>query len=66
MAEKNTLGMVAGILAAIGAINWGLFAWNPAYNLVQLIFGTIAPLATIVYALIALSGLYVLYMAVKM
>ena len=66
MADKNTIGMVAGVIAAIGAINWGLFAINPMYNIVKLIFGTVPVLETIIYIIIAICGIYVLVMAFKM
>lgn len=59
MADKNTIDWIALILVIIGALNWGLMAMN--YNLVTLIFGSIPILVTIVYALVALSGLWILY-----
>lgn len=49
----------AMILVAVGAINWGLAQLN--FDLVQLIFGSWSALvATIVYYLIALAGVYAL------
>jgi uncharacterized membrane protein YuzA (DUF378 family) len=47
------------ILAAIGAINWGLTELG--FNLVSAIFDSWAPIiATIVYYLVGISGLVVL------
>jgi len=47
------------ILSAVGAINWGLkqFEWD----LVEKILGTWSAVATVVYYLIAVCGLYALY-----
>ncbi len=66
MQSKNmqTLGKLSLILAAIGAINWGLvglFRWN----LVDAIFGggayeTTSPVSRIVYVLVGLAGLALL------
>jgi uncharacterized membrane protein YuzA (DUF378 family) len=60
--EKTAL-----VLAAIGAINWGLFAIDPAYNLVGLALGGIAGgiIATVVYAVIALCGIWALVKVFK-
>jgi uncharacterized membrane protein YuzA (DUF378 family) len=58
MAKGNWLDTTALVLVVVGAVNWGLFAFG--FNLVDLIFGRIAVLATIVYVLVGLSGLYAL------
>ncbi len=49
------------ILAAIGAINWGLAAMN--FNIVELIFG--ATVATYIYYIVGLCGIYALVKAFK-
>lgn len=54
---KN-LGMIAWWLVIIGALNWGLVALN--MNLVMMIFGSWPMVETIVYALVGLSGIYLL------
>lgn len=54
---KN-LGMVAWWLVVIGALNWGCVALG--FNLVSMIFGSVPMLETIVYALVGLSGVWVL------
>lgn len=56
----NALTKVAIVLANIGAINWGLVAMN--FNLVEWLANLVRwpVLATIIYALVGLSGLYCL------
>lgn len=49
------------ILAAVGAMNWALDMWE--FNLVG--FLSVGWLMTLVYYLIAISGLYVLVSAFK-
>jgi len=62
-AKMSVLEWVVYILVVIGAINWGLAIWN--VNLVTLILGAVPILVTIVYALVGLSGLYMLYKLFK-
>jgi uncharacterized membrane protein YuzA (DUF378 family) len=52
---------VALVLAAIGAINWGLAALN--FNVVELIFGV--SISTYIYYLVGLCGIYALVKAFK-
>lgn len=55
---------LAYILAAVGALNWGLAELG--WNLVDTVFGWAgAVVVSIVYYLVALAGLYVLVMAFK-
>lgn len=51
----NTLSWITRILVVVGALNWGLVAMG--WNLVEAIFGT-GTFATIIYALVGLSGLW--------
>lgn len=51
----NTVDWVARILVIVGALNWGLAVWD--WNLVSAIFGTGA-FASVVYALVGLSGVW--------
>ena len=46
-------------LSIIGAINWGLIGFFN-FNLVALIFGSMSWISRIIYALVGLSGLYLL------
>jgi len=50
------LNMISKILVIIGALNWGLFAISPSFELVQYL--QVGWLITIVYALVGLAGLY--------
>jgi len=54
---------LALILAAVGAINWGLaeLEWNAVEN----ILGFVAWLPMIVYYIVGLAGLYALWLAIK-
>jgi uncharacterized membrane protein YuzA (DUF378 family) len=56
----DTLTKVAVVLANIGAINWGLVAMK--FNLVEWLANLISlpVLATVIYALVGLSGIYCL------
>lgn len=56
--EKTAL-----VLAAIGAINWGLHAFE--FGLVDLIFKAGSTIGMIVYVIIALCGVYALIKAFK-
>ena len=57
------LKKVALILAAIGAINWGLTELN--FNIVNLIFGGIPTLESIIYYLVGICGIFALIKAFK-
>jgi hypothetical protein len=60
--KMTTLGMIAFILVVIGALNWGLIGiFN--FDIVGFIFGTMSVLARIIYALVGLSGIYMIVMA---
>lgn len=61
MAEKSVVDQIAGWLLIIGGLNWGLVGINRGWDLVDLIFGSVAWLASIVYILVGLSALYMLY-----
>ena len=53
----NALDWIARILVIIGALNWGLVGVGVG-DLVDLIFGGIPILATIVYVLVGLGGIW--------
>lgn len=61
---KDIVEQVARWLVIIGAINWGLVGAF-SFDLVQLIFGAVPILATIIYILVGLAGLYEIYAVVK-
>ena len=62
MKKMGTLDWVVLILISIGAVNWGLYGLFD-YDVVTIV-GT-GTIATIVYVLVALAGLYNLYNALK-
>jgi uncharacterized membrane protein YuzA (DUF378 family) len=51
------------VLAAIGAINWGLFALSPSAELIQYL--SVDWLITLVYVVVGLCGIYALVDAFK-
>ena len=53
----------AMILAAVGAINWGLVAMN--FNLVNFLVGSWPIVERIVYGLVGISGIYAIIAALK-
>ena len=62
--KMNALDWIAFVLVIVGAINWGLVGLFKL-DLVQLLVGSIPIVATIVYVLVGLSGLYMIYGATK-
>lgn len=52
---KKLLRTITGLLTIIGALNWGLVAFD--FNLVTTLFGTMPGAIKAVYILIGLSGL---------
>lgn len=56
--KMGAIGWIAFILVVIGAINWGLVGFFD-YNLVSAIFGD-GTLTRVIYALVGVSGLYML------
>lgn len=57
--ESKALDNVALTVGIIGAVNWGLIGFFD-FNLVSFLFGSMTWLSRIVYALVGLSGLYML------
>ncbi|MEK6928166.1 MAG: DUF378 domain-containing protein [Nanoarchaeota archaeon] len=51
----NTVDWIARVLVIIGALNWGLAVFD--VNVVASIFGA-GTVATIIYALVGLSGIW--------
>ena len=51
-------------LVIIGAINWGLIGFFQ-FDLVAFIFGNMSWLSRIIYALVGLSGLYLISLYVR-
>lgn len=61
--KKSVLDWIVLILAIIGAINWGLVGIGVG-DIIALIFGT-SVIATIIYILVGLAGLYMIYYIIK-
>lgn len=57
--ESCTLCKIVGIVAIIGALNWGLVG-VANINLVDQIFGAGSVLSRVIYTLVGLSGLALL------
>lgn len=60
----RTLNIVALVLVIIGALNWllvGLFGFDLVAAIFANGFGTLSVLSRIVYALVGLSGLWLLF-----
>ena len=65
MNYSNLLCAVSAILVGIAAINWGLYAYNPNYNLVEKIFDKNSNMSKIIYALITIAGIIVICCQIK-
>ena len=65
MKRLDGLDWTAITLTIVGALNWGLIGFF-RYNLVDSIFGSASVISRIIYALVGLSGLYLIYTASKM
>jgi len=59
---KTVLDWIALVLVIIGGLNWGLVGAG-GWDLVQIVFGSVAWLARVVYILVGLAALYMLYFA---
>ena len=59
---KSVIDWIALVLVIIGGLNWGLAIWD--INLVTLLFGNWAWLVNTVYALVGLSALWMIKLAV--
>jgi uncharacterized membrane protein YuzA (DUF378 family) len=64
MKELTVIDWIAMILVIVGALNWGLVGLF-SLDLVALVLGSIPVLQTIVYVLVAISGLYMIYYIAK-
>lgn len=60
--KMTPLATIAFILVVIGAINWGLVGILN-FDLVAFLLGKMSPITRIIYALVGLSGLYMVVIA---
>lgn len=65
MKKLNALDWISLILVIIGGLNWGLIAVFK-WNLVSAIFGSVAWLETIIYALVGLAAIWMIVIAAKL
>jgi len=69
MLGKTPLGMLAGLLTLIGAINWGLVGLgnflNRDLNLVTMFLGSWPMVVSIVYVLVGLGAIMVIFEGLK-
>jgi uncharacterized membrane protein YuzA (DUF378 family) len=63
MKKLNVLDWVALVLVVVGGLNWGLVAMK--FNLVDFLFGSWPWLTATVYALVGLSALWMIVVAVR-
>ena len=61
---KSVIDWIALVLVIVGAVNWGLVGLGIG-DLVDMIFGSISWLATTVYVLVGLAGLWTIYYVAK-
>lgn len=54
----KTLNELSWWLVIVGALNWGLVAVNPTWNVVSMLLGAWPSVEMLVYALVGLSALY--------
>ena len=64
MDTNKMLESAALLLASIGALNWGLVAFANI-DLVAALFGTASLVSNALYGIVALAGLYTLYMFIQ-
>jgi len=69
MFGKSFLGLVAGVLTVVGALNWGLvglgYFLNKDLNVVTMVVGSVPQAAAAVYILVGLGGVVVLVESFK-
>ena len=58
MNKLTVLDKIAFVLVLIGGLNWGLYAFGPQYNLVDMLLGAWPFLAQIVYLLVGIAAVY--------
>ena len=57
--NTKVLDTILLILVIIGAVNWGLIGFFH-FNLVSFLFGNMTWISRVIYALVGLSGLYMI------
>lgn len=62
--KMSPLATIAFILIIIGALNWGLVGLIN-FNVVSFLLGATSPATRIIYALVGLSGLYLIFVSAR-
>ena len=57
--NTKVLDIILLVLVIIGAVNWGLVGFF-RFNLIAYLFGNMTWLTRVIYALVGLSGLYMI------
>ncbi len=57
--NTKVLDIVLLVLVTIGAVNWGLVGFF-RFNLISYLFGNMTWLTRVIYAVVGLSGLYMI------
>jgi uncharacterized membrane protein YuzA (DUF378 family) len=65
LSALNAVDWIAMVLLIVGGVNWGLVGLMNL-DLVALLFGEMTQVSRIVYMLVGLSGLYAIYMVIKL
>ena len=61
---KSVLDIIALILVIVGGLNWGLVGIG-GWNVVNIIFGSIAWLESLVYILVGIAALWTIKIAAQ-
>ena len=64
MKKTSVIDWIALVLVIIGAINWGLIGLAH-FNLVEFVFGGLTIVTKIFYILVGVSGIILIYTAMK-
>jgi len=69
MFGKSLMGLAAGVLTIVGALNWGLIGvgvfLNRDLNVVRMIVGAVPAAEAVVYILIGLSAIWVIFESMR-
>lgn len=63
--KLNFVDWLAYVLVIVGALNWGLVGFFK-FDLVAKLFGDMSGVSRVVYALVGLSGLYLILTVAKL
>ena len=69
MFGKSFMGLLAGVLTIVGALNWGLIGvgvfMNRDLNIVRMVVGSLPAAEAVVYILVGLSAIWVLFESMR-